>query len=273
MLKEMLENVRKKHPMVHTITNYVTMNDCANVLLACGASPIMADDIMEAEEITSLSDGLVINMGTLSQARIPAMLAAGKKANALGHPVLFDPVGAGASSFRMQTAEELQKKIRFTAIRGNVSEIKALALGTGALGGVDADEGDGMGANIEETAAFVRRFAKKSGAVVLVTGAVDLVADADHACAVFHGHPMMRTVTGTGCQLSAMTAAYLAANPKEPFTAVLAAAAAMGICGEKAYQRMQWEDGSASYRIYLMDAVSRLSGEELERCAKYEICR
>lgn len=268
----MLENVRKTHPMIHNITNYVTMNDCANVLLACGASPIMADDILEVEEITSLSDGLVINMGTLSQERIPAMLAAGKKANALGHPVLLDPVGAGASSFRMRTAAELQKQIRFTAIRGNLSEIKALALGTGASGGVDAEEGDSMDAGTEETAEFVKRFAKKTGAVVLVTGAVDLVADANHACAVFHGHPMMRTVTGTGCQLSAMTGAYLAANPEEPFTAALAAVVSMGICGEKAYQRMQGEDGSASYRMYLMDAISRLSGEELERCAKYEIC-
>ncbi|MBO5329852.1 MAG: hydroxyethylthiazole kinase, partial [Anaerotignum sp.] len=130
MLKEMLENVRKTCPLIHNITNYVTVNDCANVLLACGGSPIMSDDVDEAEDITSICGGLNINIGTLNQRTIPTMHKAGRKANELGHPVVLDPVGAGASKLRTKTAKELIEDVKFTVIRGNISEIKALALGT-----------------------------------------------------------------------------------------------------------------------------------------------
>ena len=123
MLGKMLANVREKNPLIHNITNYVTVNDCANILLACGASPIMADDVDEVEEITSLCAGLNINIGTLNQRTIPAMIAAGKQANLLHHPVLLDPVGAGASTLRTNTALQLLKEVQFTVIRGNISEI------------------------------------------------------------------------------------------------------------------------------------------------------
>ncbi|MBR5269181.1 MAG: hydroxyethylthiazole kinase, partial [Anaerotignum sp.] len=142
MLKEMLENVRKTCPLIHNITNYVTVNDCANVLLACGGSPIMSDDVDEAEEISSICGGLNINIGTLNQRTIPAMHKAGRKANELGHPVVLDPVGAGASRLRTQTAKDLIDNVKFTVIRGNISEIKALALGEGGARGVDADVAD-----------------------------------------------------------------------------------------------------------------------------------
>ncbi|MBR2382173.1 MAG: hydroxyethylthiazole kinase, partial [Anaerotignum sp.] len=135
MIKEMLENVRKTCPLIHNITNYVTVNDCANVLLACGGSPIMSDDVDEAEEITTICGGLNINIGTLNQRTIPTMHKAGRKANALGHPVVLDPVGAGASVLRTKTAKELIEDVQFTVIRGNISEIKALALGTGGARG------------------------------------------------------------------------------------------------------------------------------------------
>ena len=138
MLREMLENVRIKSPLIHNITNYVTVNDCANILLACGGNPIMADDIGEAEEITSVCDGLNVNIGTLNQRTIPAMLAAGKRANTLGHPVVLDPVGAGASKLRTETALTLLKEVKFSVIRGNMSEIKTLASGSGSTRGVDA---------------------------------------------------------------------------------------------------------------------------------------
>ena len=131
MLKEMLNHVREKCPLIHNITNYVTVNDCANILLACGGSPIMADDAEEAEEITAICGGLNINIGTLNQRTIPAMHLAGKKANELGHPVVLDPVGAGASKLRTNTAKALLEDIHFTVLRGNISEIKTLALGTG----------------------------------------------------------------------------------------------------------------------------------------------
>ena len=139
MLKEMLDHVRKKCPLIHNITNYVTVNECANILLACGGSPIMADDAEEAEEITAICGGLNINIGTLNQRTIPAMHLAGKKANELGHPVVLDPVGAGASKLRTNTAKALLEDIHFTVLRGNISEIKTLALGQSGAKGVDAD--------------------------------------------------------------------------------------------------------------------------------------
>ena len=142
MLKEMLNHVREKCPLIHNIANYVTVNDCANILLACGGSPIMADDAEEAEEITAICGGLNINIGTLNQRTIPAMHLAGKKANELGHPVVLDPVGAGASKLRTNTAKALLEDIHFTVLRGNISEIKTLALGTGGAKGVDADIAD-----------------------------------------------------------------------------------------------------------------------------------
>ena len=127
MFKDMLENVRKNCPLIHNITNYVTVNDCANILLACGASPIMADDKEEAAEITSICAGLNINIGTLNSLTTASMLIAGKRANELNHPILLDPVGAGASKLRTDTALQLLEEVKFTVIRGNISEIKTLA--------------------------------------------------------------------------------------------------------------------------------------------------
>lgn len=272
MFKEMLENVRNTCPLIHNITNYVTVNDCANVLLACGGSPIMADDIDEVEEITTICGGLNINIGTLNQRTIPAMLAAGKKANELGHPIVLDPVGAGASALRTKTAKELTEQVKFTVIRGNISEIKTLALGAGTTRGVDADLADSVTReNLEQMVSFAKEYAKKTGAVVAITGAIDIVANAEKAYCIFNGHPMMSSITGTGCQLSALVAAYVTANPGNTLEATAAAVCLMGICGEKAYRRLTKEDGNATYRNYIIDAVYRLDGEELERCAKYEI--
>lgn len=272
MLQEMLENVRKNCPLIHNITNYVTVNDCANILLACGGSPIMADDAEEAEEITSICGGLNINIGTLNQRTIPAMHLAGKKANALGHPVVLDPVGAGASALRTKTARKLIENIQFTVIRGNISEIKALALGTGGAKGVDADVADKVTKEtLPQTVVFAKAFAKKTGAVIAITGAIDIVTDGEQAYCIYNGHPMMSSITGTGCQLSALTAAYVTANPTTPLEATAAAVCAMGICGEKAYARLTEQDGNSSYRNYIIDAIFRLTGEELQRWAKYDI--
>jgi len=272
VLKEMLENVRKNCPLIHNITNYVTVNDCANVLLACGGSPIMADDAEEAEDITSICGGLNINIGTLNQRTIPAMHLAGRKANTLGHPVVLDPVGAGASALRTRTAKALMEEIRFAVIRGNISEIKALALGSGGARGVDADITDAVTKEtLPQTVAFAKKFAKQTGAVVVITGAIDIVANSEKAYCIYNGHPMMSSITGTGCQLSAVTAAYVTANPDTPLEAAAAAVCLMGVCGEKAYARLTEQDGNAAYRNYILDAIFRLTGEELEEAAKYEI--
>ena len=144
MLGKCLENVRKNVPLVHNITNYVTVNDVANVLLACGGSPIMSDEPDDVEDITSICGGLNINIGTLNKSSIEGMFRAGRKANELGHTLLLDPVGAGASALRTDTAVKLMDEIKFTCIRGNISEIKTLALGSGTTKGVDADVADAV---------------------------------------------------------------------------------------------------------------------------------
>lgn len=270
-----LERVKKQAPLIHNITNYVTVNDCANILLACGGSPIMADDLLEAEEITSLCAGLNINIGTLNQRTIPAMLAAGKRANACGRPVLLDPVGAGASRLRTETAEELLKEVHFTAIRGNISEIKALALGMGTTRGVDADSMDAVtDATLGAAAAFAGEFARKTGAVAAVTGAMDMVTDGRDMYIIKNGHPMMSKVTGTGCMLSAVMTAYLAANPGRPLEAAAAAVCMMGICGERAFRRLAPGEGNAAYKNYIMDAVYNMDGKTLEKeakCRRYKL--
>lgn len=272
MLKEMLENVRGRHPLIHNITNYVTVNDCANMLLACGGSPIMSDDADEVEEITSICAGLNINIGTLNRRTTWSMLSAGKKANELGHPVVLDPVGAGASVLRTRTALQLLEEVRFTVIRGNVSEIKTLVNGSGTTKGVDADVADVVTReNIGRAVSFAKSFAAKSGAVIAITGAIDIVADADRAYCIYNGHPMMSDITGTGCQLSSLVAAYVAANPGRELDAVCAAVCAMGVCGEIAHERLQSLDGNASYRNYIIDAMYHLDGETLERRAKYTL--
>ena len=179
MFAEQFANVRTKSPLIHNITNYVTVNDCANMVLACGASPIMADDAAEVEDITTICGGLNINIGTLNSRTIESMLKAGKKANALGHPVVLDPVGAGASALRTETAYRLLDEVRFTVIRGNISEVKTLASGAGTTKGVDADVADRVTEeNLDGAVAFAKAFAAKTGAVVAITGAMEAAAAA-----------------------------------------------------------------------------------------------
>lgn len=265
-----LGNVRGKAPLVHNITNYVTANDCANILLACGASPIMADEPDEVEEITARCDGLTVNMGTLNRRKIPAMLRAGARANELGRPVLLDPVGAGASSLRAETAAALLDRLQFAVVRGNVSEIRALTQGTRAARGVDAGAAE-HSAGSDGVTALAKALARKSGAVVAVTGPTDIISDGARVCAVANGHAMLGKITGAGCMLSAMTTAFVAANPAEPFEAVCAAVIAMGLCGELAHARLGPLDGSGSYRAYLIDAVYNLTAQQLKDGANYEM--
>lgn len=272
MFAEYLEQLRQKKPLIHNITNYVTANDCANLLLACGASPIMADDPAEAAEITALSQGLTINMGTLHQGTIPAMLFAGKKANELGHPVVLDPVGAGASSLRTQTAIRLLQEIRISIVRGNLSEIKTLALGSGTSNGVDACAADQITEeSLDVLVPFLQSFAARIGAVVAVTGAIDIVADARHAFCIRNGHPMMRLVTGAGCQLSCLVTAFAAANPEHLLEASASAVCMMGVCGEQAHAQLGQTDGNATYRNRIINAAYRLTPLQLEENANYEM--
>ncbi len=273
MLGKYLNTLRERGALIHNITNYVTVNDCANTLIACGAAPIMSDDTGEVEEITSICGGLNINIGTLNERTIPAMFLAGKRANELGHPVLLDPVGAGASKLRTNTATALLEELNIAVIRGNISEIKALAVGDSGAIGVDADAADAVTAdNIESVIAFAKAFSAKTGAVVAITGATDIVADSERAFVITNGCSMMAQITGSGCMLSAMTAAYVTANPENTLEAAAAAVCAMGVCGERALATMQKNgEGNSSFRNHLIDEIFRLEGKSLDEGARYEL--
>lgn len=271
-MKNMLQNVRGHAPLVHNITNYVTVNDVANIILACGASPIMSDDEMEVEEITSICNGLNLNIGTLNRRTIRSMYLAGKKARALGHPVLLDPVGAGASILRTNTAKDLMREVRPDVIRGNVSEIKTLAIGSSNTHGVDADITDAVTeSNLNAAVPFVKNFSAKTGSIVAVTGAIDLIGDTRICYVVRNGRSEMGRITGTGCQLSGMMTAFLAANPENKLLAAAASVCTMGLAGEIAWKRIQPGDGISTYRNRIIDAVYNLTGEQLEEGANYEI--
>ena len=272
MFGKCLENVRKNVPLVHNITNYVTVNDVANVLLACGGSPIMSDEPEDVEDITSICGGLNINIGTLNKRTIEGMFIAGRKAEKLGHVILLDPVGAGASKLRTETAVKLMDEIHFTVIRGNISEIKTLALGSGTTKGVDADVADAVTEETLETAVrFVKDFAKKADTIVAITGAIDLVSEGEVCYVIRYGRPEMGRITGTGCQLSGMTTAFVVANPDNKTEAVAAAVCTMGLAGELGWSRMQEGDGNSTYRNRIIDAIFNMDGETLEKGAKYEV--
>ena len=232
----------------------------------------MADDAEEVAEITAVCSGLNINIGTLNSRTIASMLIAGKRANQLDHPVVLDPVGAGASELRTKTAMQLLKEVKFAVIRGNISEIKTLASGSGTTKGVDADVADKVTEeNLDEAVSFAKAFSEKTGAVIAITGAIDIVADSKQAYCIRNGHPMMSAITGTGCQLSAMTAAFVTANPEHPLEAAAAAVSAMGYAGEVAHSRLTELDGNAAYRNYIIDAIYNMTPEMLEKGAKYEV--
>ncbi len=325
----MLDNVRMSRPLIHNITNYVAANDVANVLLACGASPIMANEPEEVEEITSRCDGLAINLGTLNQQTMEAMLRAGRASSALGHATLLDPVGIGASALRKSIAHRLLDQVKFTVIRGNVSEIITLAGGDGGARGVDARSADNRGdhfrgaypsardlrsvsgensacapvqssrrpshgfllasaaghlrqqiisiarpahkkteESIQELTPLLCRFSRETGAILVVTGATDLICDGATCLRVDNGRPEMSRITGVGCQLSGLICAFVAANPDQPLAATAAAVSAMGVAGELGWLRMQEGDGNATYRNRIIDAVYHLDGEQLDRLAR-----
>ena len=272
MLGTCIENVRNSVPLVHNITNYVTVNDVANVLLACGGSPIMSDEPEDVAEITSICGGLNINIGTLNQRSIEGMFVAGKRANELGHPILLDPVGAGASTLRTNTAVKIMDELKLDVVRGNISEIKTLALGSGTTNGVDADVADAVTEeNLDDAVAFAKDFAKKAGCIVAITGAIDLVSDGDRCFVIRNGRPEMGKITGTGCQLSGMMTAFVVANPQNKLEAAAAAVCTMGLAGEIGWSRMQEGDGNSTYRNRIIDAIYNMDARTLEEGAKYEV--
>lgn len=272
MLGKCLENVKEKMPLIHNITNYVTVNDVANALLASGGSPIMSDEPEDVSDITSICGGLNINIGTLNKRSIEAMFISGKKSKELGHIILLDPVGAGASKLRTETAVKIMDEIKPDVIRGNISEIKTLALGSGTTKGVDADIADTVTEeNLDSMVEFAKTFSEKSGAVIAITGAIDLVADGKKCYVIRNGSPMMSRITGTGCMLSGLATAYAVANPDNIAEAVAASVCLMGLAGEIGVSNMKDVEGNSSLRNHIIDAIYIMDAELLNKGAKYEV--
>lgn len=272
MFGKLLLNVREKNPLVHSITNNVTVNDVANMTLALGASPIMADgNVDDATQITRICGGLNINIGTLNDITTKVMIEAGIESNKCNHPVVLDPVGIGASKYRTDFTKELLDNVKFTVIRGNISEIKSIATNSNSTRGVDASSADKVtDDNIDEVIEFSKKLAKNLDCIIGITGEIDIVCDSERAYILKNGNSMMSSVTGTGCQLSAMITAFVIANPDEKLEAVVAAVSTMGVAGEIAYSNMEKMDGNSTYRNRIIDAVFNMTEVQLDSGIKYE---
>ena len=250
LLEESRKALGENRPLVHHITNYVVMNLTANVTLALGASPVMAHDVGEVEEMASFASSLVLNIGTLSPRWIEAMLLAGKKAKARGIPVVFDPVGAGATSLRTETCRKLLCEVRPDIIRGNRAEITTLAGAVARISGVDSLEtGD-------DPVDLYRAFARESGAVVCVSGPTDWVTDGGRMLRVENGHPLFGRVTGMGCSATTAVAVYAAAG----LSLLDATALAMGVFGACGEEAVAASNGPGTFVPALIDALHRVSG-------------
>ena len=257
---ESLRRVRERKPLVHNITNFVVMNYTANALLACGASPVMAHAAEEVEEMVSLAGALVLNIGTLSPPWIEAMLKAGKRANALHVPVILDPVGAGATRLRTDSARRLIAGLSIQAIRGNASEILSLA---GEKSGSRTKGVDSVH-TVDQVTETAVALARELGTTLAITGAVDLITDGERVFRVINGHEMMGHVTGTGCTATVIIGAFLAVNP-DPLEAATTGLAYFGLAGEKAAARTL---SPGTFQIALLDALYEMKEEDLRAGAK-----
>jgi hydroxyethylthiazole kinase len=256
---ESLRAIRERKPLVHQITNYVVMNETANATLALGALPVMAHAPQEVEEMVGLAGALVLNIGTLSDHWIEAMLTAGRAASDRGTPVVLDPVGAGATEYRTDTAKRILDTVEVTIVRGNAGEIATLLGVEAEVRGVESIAAGG------EPAQLAREAARALGSVVSVTGPVDHVSDGERVLAVSNGHELLGTVSGTGCMSTAITGCFAAVRSAEPLEVAAEALAAFGVAGEHAAQEAK---GPGSFHVALYDALYGLDPEELDARAR-----
>jgi hydroxyethylthiazole kinase len=254
-----LRELRARKPLVHQITNYVVMNETANATLALGALPVMAHAREEVEEMVRLAGALVLNIGTLSPPWVEAMLLAGKAANVGGVPVVLDPVGAGATSYRTETARRILSEVDVAVLRGNQGEVATLV---GIAAEVRGVESIGTGGVPSELA---RAAAANLGLVASVTGPIDHVSDGSTVLAVANGHPLLASVSGTGCMSSSITGSFLAAKKEAPLEAAAEALAAFGVAGEDAARN---SGGPGSFHVQLYDALAALDPGTLDERAK-----
>lgn len=266
---ELLKNLREKTPLVHQITNYVTINDCANITLAIGGSPVMAEDIHEVREMVSLASSLVINIGTLNSVIIESMIAAGKMANELNIPVILDPVGVGATTYRTETCKRIISEVKLAVIRGNLSEIKTMYGIETITRGVDASESFSIDSDeFTREKEMAMNFAIKFNTVVVITGVVDIVSDGKTLYSIENGHKIMSRVTGTGCMCTSVIGCYLGAGDNN-LIAALAGIVSMGIAGETAYESLDKNnEGSGTFKMKMLDAIYNLSEANIMKRSK-----
>ena len=256
-----LRALRERKPLVHNITNYVVMNETANAILALGALPVMAHAREEVEEMVALAGALVINIGTLSGPWIDAMLVAGRAAGERGIPVVLDPVGAGATRLRTETAKRILDEVAVSVVRGNAGEVATLVGADAEVRGVESIAAGG------EPAELARLAAQSLGCVTAVTGPVDYVSDGERVVAVANGDAMLGTITGTGCMSTAITGCFVAARPESPVEAAASALATFGVAGEDAAKEAR---GPGSFHAALYDALYNLDPSSLDDRVRVE---
>lgn len=240
--------IRERRPLIHQITNFVVMNETANITLATGALPVMAHALEEVEEMAAVAGALVLNIGTLTPTWVQAMILAGRSANAAGAPVVLDPVGAGATRLRTESARRILDEVDVAIVRGNAAEVAALCGQEAEIRGVES-VGAGDPAELARTAATLL------GCAVAVTGPVDHVAASGELIAVRNGHPLLAQVTGTGCMSTTVCACFAAVRRDDPLRAAAEALAAYGVAAEHAATDA---GGPGSFRYALHDAMAAL---------------
>lgn len=257
---DLLARIRERKPLIHHITNMVVMNDTANITLAVGALPVMAHALSEMEEMVSLASALVLNIGTLTEEQIAAMLLAGHSASARGVRIVLDPVGAGATKLRTESALRLLRELRIAALRGNAAEIGALVGVAGETRGVESISLTGSREDV------ARQAAREFSCVVAITGARDVITDGERLAYVDNGDPMLATITGSGCMATSLIGAFLAVG--DAWSATIAGLVAMGLAGEHAAPK---SGGPGTFRSHLLDAVAALTPETLDAGAKVSL--
>ena len=268
-LDETLKNIKEKNALTHCITNSVTINDCANAVLAIGGSPFMAEDAEELEEVVAIADVLVINIGKLSKEQIKSMNISAEVANKTNTPIILDPVGVGVTNLRNKTTLDLIKNYNITAIRGNISEIKAIAKLVGVIDenntakGVDVNIDDIITEeNLNANGEIIKELANKLNTTILASGPIDILSDSETTIAIDNGDDMMPLITGSGCMLSSIVGSCIGGST--PLEGTLVAILAMNIAGEKARAKVEEKgEGTGSFRTYLIDYLYKTNSESL----------
>ena len=253
IVADLVDRIRQRHPLIHHMTNWVVMNDTANLTLALGALPVMSHAKEEVAEMVGAAGALVLNPGTLYPDLVEAMLIAGKRANQRGVPVVYDPVGVGATQYRTATSERFLAELRLDVIRGNSGEVGTLAGAGGLVRGVESVQG------VSDPAAVARALARRQSTVVAITGKRDIISDGKRVLGVDNGHEMLTTITGTGCMATTAVAVFCAVE-EDRLLATAAALAAYGLAAEKA---ARGSAGPGSFRSALLDCVYHLKASEL----------